>query len=308
MDYVTRQFINLTKKLRKDFNRALLSLQRSIEKISSGVDSAAADYHAEQERSANERPVILGELRRPQSEIDQEETRESHKEARAARQEGRDRVRLWFESIGLLIAGVLAIANIGLWLVTKEVARSSQEAASAANSQVQASKTSIEATVKQFELDQRAWIGESTQLVDRVDAHSIAAQIEFTNSGKTPARNISKSISVHMAPAPLIKRPPTDSIKQLQFFGHLSLAPQAKLTMNVFNMDKSVMAKLSAAMAQEYDRITAGLEIVYIFGELRYDDVYSRPHSTQYCTYLAKVQDNPIAWKLFFCDEFNDMN
>jgi hypothetical protein len=112
-------------------------IQGGIDKISSKIDAAAARYN-----NVTPMPTIVGTLHRPQAEIDQEEAREARKEIRDSRAEGRERRRLWIESIGLLLTAILVIANIGVLIfyalqlkqmeiATRETARSGDIAASA---------------------------------------------------------------------------------------------------------------------------------------------------------------------------------
>jgi hypothetical protein len=286
MDYVTRQFINLTKKLRKDLNKALPSLQRGIEKISTKIESAAAKNHTDHQKASAPPPVILGELRRPQSEIDQEEAREIRKEASDTRQEGRDRIRLFFEGSGLLIASVLAVANIGLWLVTKEVSNATRDAAAAANSQVQASKDSIDATVKQFRLDQRAWLGPKGITLHEMHApEPIVATITIMNFGKTPAMAVSARYYLHASDVKInardyarhpVEPPPTGISPTFILLPNatMDLVPQTGTTDNL-----------------GISSVNNGKKFLYAFAWINYRDVFGEPHQTKFCAlYDARVK------------------
>lgn len=77
MDFVTRQFIVLTKKLRKDVRLGLKSLQQGLNKIGSQIEANTSEHHSanNKQQPPPEIPVIV---RRPQSEIDEERTRFGH--------------------------------------------------------------------------------------------------------------------------------------------------------------------------------------------------------------------------------------
>ena len=137
--------------------RSLGLLHSDIEKISRSIETATAEYKSHQSEEQSP-PIVNAVLHRPESEVHEENARATRHEQREARHEGRDRNRLAIESIGLGIAISLAIANIGLWLVTKQMSKSTADAAAAAKDQAIASKVSIESAVAQFHLDQRAWL------------------------------------------------------------------------------------------------------------------------------------------------------
>jgi len=185
MDYLTKLV---------DALRSLGLLHGDIEKVSRSIDSASADYHAEKERSRSQQPVILGELRRPQAEIDAEGSRESRKETRASRHETRDARRLWFEGAGLAIASILAVANVGLWIVTYMGAKAARVSAQASES---AAYTAHSALVR----SNRPWIGQSAQpyftdkpIVTVNSVTSAGVAFEIHNYGTSPALHVNMDV------------------------------------------------------------------------------------------------------------------
>jgi hypothetical protein len=113
MDFVTQQFIAVKK-----------NLLATLEKISSQIEAATSEYRAHS--THNHAPQLLtAELRRPQSEIDNEETRQ-------ARKETRDRQRLTVEVVGIALASIVVFANIFLWIETRKAVRVAAVSADAA--------------------------------------------------------------------------------------------------------------------------------------------------------------------------------
>jgi hypothetical protein len=279
-----------------DALRSIGMLHSDIEKITGSIDSASAEYHADRNQSRNQQPVILGELRRPQAEIDAEQTRETHKEQRETRQEGRDRLRLFFEASGLLIASVLAIANIGLWLVTKEVSHATRDAASAANSQVKATKESIEASISAYHLDQRAWIG-----ISKIDGRAVLNQpflitIFFANSGKTPARNV--SVNASFDPVPKGGHPDFTLEKKIAFSNRGFIPPGA-----IVNIQASG-TKIKGDNLNQYgaNDLASGNVRFYVHGTVVYEDIFQCRHWLSYCSYLS----DPSTGVYSSCSDHND--
>ena len=275
MDYVTRQFINLAKKLRKDFNRLLPSLQRSIEKISTKIESTSAKNQSREQQPATLPPVIFGELRRPQAEIDQEETRYSHNEERETRKEGRDRTRIVFEAGGLLVATILAGANIGLWLVTKEVSNATRDAAAAANAQVQATRTSIEATVNAFQSDQRAWVYISDVIPPVMDTKTAwNAVLDIKNTGKTPATNVQLQVLGEFE-----KKGEKPRLPEKLLLVKGLIPPNGLFHATLGDQVKPIDSAGASALM-------SGDLVFWVHGKITYDDVFKKPHSVKFCYYF----------------------
>jgi hypothetical protein len=160
---------------------------------------------------------------------------------------------------------------------------------------------------RNFKLDQRPWIAIREQAIilnqDRMDA-----QITFINSGRTPARNVQKSVEVKLAPAPSLDKPPDADIKNLAFGGHSVLGPQATfraIAGTTVEADQRLAVSLKQAIANSFQYIDSGQSILYVFGEIKYEDVSGESHMTNYCFHAVKIQSG---WYLAECREFNEMN
>jgi len=292
MDYLTQQFIAFAKKTRE----ILESLRKDIEKISTSIDAASAQNEADKQHSTSHPPVILGELRRPQSEIDQEEACETRKEARAGRNESRDSVRLWFEAVGLCVGLTLAAANV--LLATSKSVDIAKIAASAAQSQGEATRTSIEATTKQFQLDQRAWVAmEQIQWETVNNQKSLRITAFIQNHGKTPAKNLEFFGHKLFDTAPM-------SVVLHDDFTHGPLHSKGSLTPSTTPSPVRGAYDLSDREVQE---LMTGKKWIYLYGIITYKDVFSGTplYYTRFCVRLE-----PHGIKNFtdtlLCEQYND--
>lgn len=262
-----------------DVLRSLGLLHSDIEKVSRSIDTASADYHAEKEHSRTQQPVILGELRRPQPEIDAEESRESRKEARAGRHEERDSARLRFESAGLLIAAALAVANIGLWIATMRGVKIAAISAKASQESVQAAKQSIESSIRTSELDQRPWVYVSSLNLTREPEENKEGPkigVSVMNSGKTMALHV---IPIYeTGSAPFDKVPPFPKNFTPQEPIQLGILPP-----NAGNFGFPTIPMKSITDPVQLAGYNRGAAIIYIHVKLTYSDIFGNTYWTTIC-------------------------
>ena len=156
-----------------------------------------------------------------------------------------------------------------------------------------------------FKIDQRPWIGLTDEAVV-VTPDKIDAEIKFVNSGKTPARNVQKSVRIKISPLPLIKEPPAEDIQNLVFSGHTVLAPQGTVRVRGGTETEETESALilKEAAKNYFPLIDTRKDILYLFGELIYDDASGKHHTTKYCLYAVKLE---TGWHLAECDGFNEM-
>jgi hypothetical protein len=161
------------------------------------------------------------------------------------------------------------------------------------------SKTALDATVENFRLEQRAWVGpilvlppEYTEGNKRLyvkEAQPIKCGIEITNSGKTPAKNVQYSIIVQA-----LKPPKVPILKESTGRRDITvLQPNMTLKISyppITGVTKSDIAALSR-----------GQDVLYMYGIIRYDDVFKKTHWTTFCVYLA-----PDLATFSSCPYYND--
>jgi hypothetical protein len=130
--------INLTKKLRKDVRVGLISLQQGLNRIRAQIEANTT------QNKQQPPPEIAVVVRRTQSEIDEETTRNAH-------HEGRDSKRLLIETVGVVLGTILACATILQWIQTREATRIASISARASMESAEASKAGVLATQKSIE-------------------------------------------------------------------------------------------------------------------------------------------------------------
>jgi hypothetical protein len=286
----------------------LMALYEAIEKISGKIESATAEYKAEHAVQRPE-PTIHAILNRPQGEIEEEEARYTHKKEYENRHEGRDRVRLVVECFALAVGIIVAVANIELWIVTAksvEISAAAAEAAKrgaiASESQVKATQESIQATVNSFQLDQRAWLGANKiGLVDSIDLGStIKGLIELTNTGKTPAKKVRtlgaiEVLAKGVVPIPKYQVDHTDQTS------YSVIQPGMSMTITTPAIKGASGEEFGTTNQTDLDDLKSGRFIIYIFGEITYEDVFGRPHITKFCGFVNRNLQTVRA-----CQTYND--
>jgi hypothetical protein len=148
---------------------------------------------------------------------------------------------------------------------------------------VEQSKTSLTAAIDANRLDQRAWIG--------IVGHSgpiikSGERIKFTtailNTGKTPAIEVTGHVgSFSFAAAERFRPVYTDSLSSNR------QGPSVSIMMP--NQQQTIETNGHVPMNQlEIDRLKAGAEILYFFGEMCYKDVFKRQHYVSWCQFLMQ--------------------
>jgi hypothetical protein len=189
---------------------------------------------------------------------------------------------LFIQVVGLLITFIIAIATLFSAKAAKEAAFSSTEQAKTLRQQAEAAKGSIDATVEQFRLDERAWVSLQQGHILPPSDGEIRLKLDFINTGKTPAKDIVEADLVWIWPKPLRKGPPPSFSQQFVFLPMAPIAPQRIGTINGIG----TIAKMPA-----YPAVTRGESILYEVGEIRYNDVFGHPHRTTFCVYQATPAD-----------------
>jgi hypothetical protein len=143
----------------------------------------------------------------------------------------------------------------------------------------EAAKKSIEITQNNIRLDQRAWVG-VVEVVkpDFKVGSKVTFGVTFMNSGKTPARKLAVRMHIDVVPANQEVTPtyPTMTTKSSVSV----LQPGGRNNIHVLS-DEAVTQALIEALRN-------GSQIVYIFGEITYEDIFSRSHRTTFCMYIRE--------------------
>jgi hypothetical protein len=190
MDYVTRQFINLTKKLRKELRSALLLLNKSIEHQTEAIRKA--DNANKQGQRA---PTSRAELYVPQSERYKQETKDT-------RQSIIEHWKLYAEIIGILV--VVAYTTVS-FLQLRELSKQYPELHTSA----QAAESAAAINAEALHSVQRAFLTFPPSPVIDVfvnpgnESPLFQLTMPIENSGVTPARQMVDRVSCITPMGPL---------------------------------------------------------------------------------------------------------
>ncbi len=275
MDYVTRQFINLTKKFRKELRKMLTALRDALNKQTEAIRQSNA---GKEEQSP--RPEIVARVNLPESI-------EVHQNADDAGRERRYKNRTLMVN-SFTLAAVVVYALL-VYLQYREMINATgaaqQAVVEARRNRIQADK-SLNATIQQFRLDQRAWVG-----VVSIDPPDLKPKSEFflslhaMNSGHTPALNFQSLVVLH-------------SLKKDEKFKaiYAPLPPNWVRSNRVVQPGEQVTLNTNRYQLTQgqIDWIKNGTYILYVYGKMSYDDVFHEQHYTTFCKIViseALVED-----------------
>jgi hypothetical protein len=269
MDYFTKELISAIDKLRDQ-------LQKHSEAI---AENAKATDQQEYKP-----PEVRAILNFP----------ESVQASKTAAQEGQKR----YQNRNLIVAWLTLIALVVYAAITGLIYIASDKAANAAVSAAEEAKQSrlqsiqsFNATIEQFHLDQRAWIG--VVAVRKIDfqQNPIDLGVDLANTGKTPAFNVKSRIVVKFIP-----KGEAVTITYLPI-----RLPNYRDTLfpgMVTTLRPTSTPPIPATIAEE---VKSGSTVIYYYGWITYDDVFHQSHRTEFC--LEKTPGGGST-----CDKYNSAN
>jgi len=146
---------------------------------------------------------------------------------------------------------------------------------------------SLNATIENFRLDQRAWIhlkevafkayttGDTEVPIKA--GHPVRIKLSYTNTGKTPARVLATKTYVYVVEAG--EKPPL----QEKAIIATENRPFTLFPNSTYSHSEMVSEVYSA---QQVEVIKNGQYIMYIYGMIPYEDVFGQIRWTQFCKYL----------------------
>lgn len=103
-----------------------------------------------------------------------------------------DKGKPFAEIAGIILLAIYTGYTIKMYCANKKAADAAEKAAKAASAQVALAQESLDATVNQFRLDQRAWVSVKDVKLDK--SYSLTENgsivIDIHNTGKTPALDV----------------------------------------------------------------------------------------------------------------------
>lgn len=344
--------MRLSRPIQKAVDRLIAELQRIgnvLETASESVQQQKKATDAAEERKEKQQGVQPLWLKDVLTKYDQSESDRGTRDDRHYRVQNSIRWATWCAFIGALIYGAIAYRqwtalqdqnNIAMSAfrrvridaneqfkqnaeqitvaakaatAAEKAAAASEQGAIAAAGQASTAKKSIDFTIEQSRLDQRAWVGvkEKAKLVSFERDRPMEIDISLINSGRTPARNVRIVFNFALSPSFML-RPSPEQIKELEkgpFIIFPSIGPQQTSTIfggkppAVGNFLPPRESEGAEYLMRQFDKIKAKELIFYAFGEIRYDDVSDRPHITYICIFIS----DPDAKEISSCQGFNEI-
>lgn len=157
-------------------------------------------------------------------------------------------------------------------------------------------ENTLNSTMAESQLEQRAWlaviIGHSVPAKGNQDVKN---DVDIANTGNTPAIRVQETSAIFIWPKPLLNQPPSRITNGFKFIDIPPIGPKESIR---------VTNEQSIASLPEWGDVKNGSKIFYFVGEVRYQDVFGKRHSTQFCLYRA----TPEAQFLSYCRGFYRIN
>jgi hypothetical protein len=292
MDYLSQQILSTAKKLREwpqSITAQLQAIRSELSNISANIQNAIHAVH-EHDKTSEARDYAPGrvraELSTPVPIRVEAETNERSGPWKT--------IKTGFEMLGISAAVVYTfLAYHQLQTMTDATNATQDGVAEARRNRLQAEK-SLNATIKQFHLDQRAWLGIEDLRGTPEPGKPYDIVIVLRNSGKTPAKNVFS----YARYSPLEKLPQRSLIKE-----DCDLAkPRGSRTL--LSPNGIFLQTLKTTKGQPLDpkwKESIPNQTMYAHGCTLYEDIYGGQHWLNFCGYWSEE------FKAYaFCTAFND--
>lgn len=184
-----------------------------------------------------------------------------------------------------------AEAAVSAVQVAKETLKINKEGTEA---NLKQSQSALQASIEMARRDQRAWIGPMEVTPAWKDATNnpifikegapAVFSVVVGNSGKSPALKVRSRIKFVLL---LANRAFAPNYEKLQSQSVVVMQPQEKFIMRTAPSPRAITAS-------DINIIRNGEAILYLFGDITYEDIFKIPHSTTFCMLLAPTLDSFI--------------
>jgi hypothetical protein len=274
MDYVTRQFINLAKKLRDDLRKGLSVLHHDLEHGIKVIDNQLKrDDKADQVQAPS--PILRAELQIPEA-IKTQSKAESDRNHRLQKWMT---VGTWF---AFLATATYAYFTIRQWRELISARHQTQHAIEAAN-------RSADAAEKQNILANRAWIQQEIGSIQDLGIYQKTVSAPFTckNIGKGPAGSVVALVVLQYRKRdqlPTFDYTPGHPVNVWQMGILFSNPDSTPLPYRVTPIDRGPHSPDHVTTKQEAYDFRFGLQYLVVHGRIEYRDLLSnRPHWLTFC-------------------------
>jgi hypothetical protein len=196
-----------------------------------------------------------------------------------------------------------AIANLMQAMQAIRFADAAKISANNSDRIARGSEDAVKATQASMRLDQRAWITLDTPTGDPVAGETFSPKLPFRNSGRTPARNLTSSITLQ--PSPTAEGPNLNIHgKTIDTPSNGLLTPNQSFT-SIARLADMTEPQLRLHKVTDSDMAAIHSDVVrfYLYGRINYDDVFRCHHWISYC-WVYRI--DPNRWQV--CKEGNDID
>jgi hypothetical protein len=296
MDYVTRQFINLTKKFRKELRPLLSKLDRALDKQTEAIRENTKAKNISQPPAQQ----VTSTVNLPESvEI-------HHRKDEAAEQKNYQRLSLFLSFVTFLaVAGYAGLVYFQYLEMINATGVAQTTVNEARHSRLQ-SERALNATIKQFRLEQRAWLTTvfiqtriepaSPILQQQADIMGYVKQsAKIENVGKTPASKFRCEFMI--IPAKVSEIPRFEYPNWKYTADSPQLFPSEPfnfvIPMNQASGDQ-IHAEPKPVDRDTLKGIHDGSIVLLVYGIVRYQDVFRVDHSVHICATQKGLQQQPM--------------
>jgi hypothetical protein len=154
----------------------------------------------------------------------------------------------------------------------------------------QQSDRTFKATIEQFHLDQRAWLGFGEMQAPLEVGKPFLIHFSFQNSGKTPALNVQEKHEVR----------PINKGEILKFtYKDVTGEPSRTVVLPNAGFRADFPANLGQMTSPQVEDVKSGKTRIYLYGKATYDDVFGGHHWVTFCNEL-----DSRGWHA--CAEYNE--
>ncbi len=298
MDYVTRQFINLTKKFRKELHKYSSDLNSALHKLTEEI----RESHQAAERKQSITPEITSHIHLPESI-------EIHKsQADAKTERGYQKATLWISALTLAAIAIYAVLVYLQYQEMIDATGTEQQALVETRRNRLQSEKSLKATIDQFHLDQRAWIGvniftDKERKVHHTMGESMVIPFQLINTGKTPAVLKDGIMQCKLLDISHDLPPEPPPVHGYRFERAIVFPNQDHIYPTQVVDDNGVAQTLDRAIAEKFAKSTLQIETI---GFVNYDDVFGCHHWVKFCYLTGASRPRKPTSQERRCIEAND--
>lgn len=286
MDNITQRFIAISKRLLAE----LRNIGTALGVLHADVQQQIKAINTQQERDSQEeevRPVWLDDIL---AKYEQAERNRTANDNRHHRVQNSIRWATWCAFFAASFYGAIAYRQ---WREMINATEATQQAVQEARLNRQQAEKSLLATIRNAQLDQRAWIGIDNIEIPRM-GEVFEINVRFRNTGKTPATKVSymaardgvkkgERLSITYPPN---KKPSSQGLVPPNGAFHAVYPPRQG----------------EPPVDQSFFNFIASEEVtIYVYGKLTYSDIFSCGH---WLTFCYRLEPNAKGWAA--CVNYND--